>query len=102
MEINSMPEPQTVNYMTFYVVNESFINDYLRCTSQMAYVDVMKVMNIINKHDKVISVAQLNEIVRLIGSFPYKYVSKLMDAINDKTYFESYFVKQPDTFNPGF
>ena len=97
-----MPEPQTVNYHTYYVVSDAFINDFIVCTSQMAYVDVMKVMSIIKRHQGVVGIAQLNEIIRTIGSFPYKYVSRLMDNVNNDEYFKIYFVKQPDGFNPGF
>jgi hypothetical protein len=102
MDKNVMPEPQTVNYSVYYAVTEKFVNDFLFCTSQMAYVDVMKVLNIVNKHGKIISVAQLNEIIRTVGTFPYKYVSGLMTNINNDAVFATYFLKQPEGFNPGF
>lgn len=102
MDRNTMPEPQTVNYHTYYIVTDAFVNDFVTCTSQMAYVDVMKVMNIIKKHDNVVAISQLNELIRLLGTFPYKYVHPLMDNVNDKDIFQKYFIKQPEGFNPGF
>ena len=99
---NTMPEPQVVNYGIYYLITDAFINDYLACTSQMAYVDVMKVLNIVNRHNQIVSIAQLNEIIRTIGTFPYKYVHELMKNINDDTLFVKYFIKQPEGFNPGF
>lgn len=97
-----MKEPQSMAYDVYYVVTDAFVNDYLRSVSQMAYVDVMKVMNIIKKHNNVVCIAQLNELIRTVGSFPYKYVSSLMNNINNKDIFDKYFEKQPDDFKPGF
>lgn len=97
-----MPEPQVANYHVYYIVTDLFKNDFLNCTNQMAYVDVMKVINIITKHSNVVSLAQLNELIRTVGTFPYKYVSRLMSNISNDEIFAKYFIKQPDDFNPGF
>ena len=104
MENNNdkMPEPQTLNYNIYYVVTELFVNDFLTCTDEMAYVDVMKIMSIINRHQNVVSSGQLNELVRILGTFPYKYVNRLMANIGNNDMFAKYFVKQPNDFKPGF
>lgn len=97
-----MPEPQTVNYRVYYLVTEDFINDFITCTSQMAYVDVMKIMNIVKRHDNIVAISHLNELVRTLGTFPYKYVHQLMSNVNNEEYFSKYFVRQPEGFDPGF
>lgn len=104
METNTdkMPEPQTLNYNIYYIVTDKFVNDFLACTNEMAYVDVMKVMSIVNRHDNVVSSGQLNELIRLLGTFPYKYVSRLMVNVTDAEMFANYFVKQRDDFKPCF
>ena len=99
---NKMPEPQVANYHVYYVVTDTFVKDFLECTNQMAYVDVMKILNIVNKHGKIVALAQLNEIIRTLGSFPYKYVVRLMDNISKDDVFVKYFIKQPEDFKPGF
>ncbi len=100
--MDKMPEPQTLNYNIYYVVTDKFINDFLTCTDEMAYVDVMKVMSIIDRHQKVVSSGQLNELIRTLGSFPYKYVKGLMNNVTNNEMFSNYFVKQSNDFNPGF
>lgn len=104
METNTdkMPEPQTLNYNIYYIVTDKFVNDFLACTNEMAYVDVMKVMSIVDRHDNVVSSGQLNELIRVLGTFPYKYVSRLMANVTDTEMFANYFVKQPNDFKPGF
>lgn len=100
--VDKMPEPQVVNYRQFFEVTEVFINDYKICANNIAYVDAIKVLNLINRNDRIVNSATLNEIIRIIGSFPYKYVHALMENINNKEIFPHYFIEKPKDFNPGF
>ena len=100
--VDKMPEPQTLNYNIYYVVTDRFINDFLTCTNEMAYVDVMKIMSIVNRHQNIVSSGQLNELIRLLGTFPYKYINRLMVNVSNKEIFATYFIQQPTDFKPGF
>lgn len=104
MENNNekMPEPQVNNYRQFYRVTDLFIKDYKTSVASIAYVDAIKVMDIINRHDRIINTASLNEIVRIIGTFPYKYVNSIMQNFLNSEMLKLYFEELPLDFDPGF
>jgi hypothetical protein len=97
-----MPEPQINNYRKFYRVTDLFIRDYKISVASVAYVDAVKVLDIVYRHDRIVNTAALNEIVRIIGSFPYKYVNAIMQNFKEDEVMRLYFEEMPQDFDPGF
>jgi hypothetical protein len=97
-----MTEPQVNNYRKFYTVTDVFVSDYKASVESMAYVDAIKVLDLVKRHGNVVNSATLNEIVRIIASFPYKYVNGIMSKIHNSVTFKEYFVEMPKDFDPGF
>lgn len=100
--MDKMPEPQTNNYMKFYKVSDVFIQDYKEAVESIAYVDAVVVLDIVNRHDGIVNTATVNEIVRIIGSFPYKYVSGIMANFKNADILKKYFIELPNDYIPNF
>ena len=88
---NEMPEPQVLNYELRYKVTPIFINDLKKVMADVAYVDAKRLFNKIDEHDGILPAATLNELIRDISMFPYKYVAPIMGVIYDETKFSKYF-----------
>lgn len=86
-----MPEPQVLNYELRYKVTPLFISDLKRVMADVAYVDAKRLFDKISEYDGVFPAAVLNEFIRDISLFPYKYVAGLMAVIYDETKFGKYF-----------
>ena len=99
---DKMPEPQINNYRQFYRVTDLFIKDYKLSVASVAYVDAIKVLDLVERHNRIINTATLNEIIRIIGSFPYKYVNAIMQNFKIDTTMQLYFEELPQDFDPGF
>ena len=96
---SEMPEPQTLDYNTYYRVTPLFINDLkiVMNSGNVAYVDAKKLFDKIKEYNGLFPSAVLNEFIRDIGRFPYKVVSNLMEVIENKENFPRYFefIKPP-------
>ena len=90
---SEMPEPQTLDYNTYYRVTPLFINDLkiVMNSGNVAYVDAKKLFDKIKEYNGLFPFAVLNEFIRDIGRFPYKVVSNLMEVIENKENFPRYF-----------
>ena len=86
-----MPEPQVLNYEIRYKVTPLFINDLKKVMADVAYVDAKKLFDKIDENKGILPAAMLNEFIRDISMFPYKYVSGLMAVIYDESKFGKYF-----------
>ena len=90
---SDMPTPQTMNYHAVYRINQVFINDFRRTFQEISYVDYKKLEKYISRDT--IPAGVLNELIRTIASYPYKYVVNLMRAIENKETFSKYFELLP-------
>jgi hypothetical protein len=80
-QINDMPPPATLDYDVILKLSDKFVNDSVAALSDYAYVEVSDILNtILNLRDKM-PINVLNEIIRRIGSFPYKSVAHVMRII---------------------
>lgn len=88
-----MPEPELVNYETYYRVNDIFVNDLKVCLGDMAYVEVQKYLNFLSNYNNILPVASLNEMIRMLGNEPFRMVNPLMVALNNSENFNKYFTQ---------
>lgn len=80
-QINDMPAPATLDYDVFLKLSDKFVNESVAALSDYAYVEVNDILNtILNLRDQM-PINVLNEIIRRIGSFPYKSVAHIMRII---------------------
>ena len=88
-----MPEPQTLDYNTYYRVTPLFINDLkiVMNNGNVAYVDAKRLFDKIKEYNGLFPSAILNEFIRDIGKFPYKVVSNIMEVIEKQENFHRYF-----------
>lgn len=92
---SDMPLPQTITYEISYQVTDLFKRDLETILADVAYVDAMKYVKMIESHNSVFTAAVLNEFIRSLTLLPYKVVSPLMKILDDKEKFAKYF-KQID------
>lgn len=90
---SEMPAPQNINYNQFYKINQVFINDFRLTFQELPYIEYKKMEQYLVKDT--IPAAVLNEFIRAIASYPYKYVANLMKAIENKDLFKKYFEPLP-------
>ena len=90
---SDMPLPQTMNYYATYKISKLFINDFRRTFQEISYADYKNLEQYISRD--VIPAAVLNELIRTIASYPYKYVAGLMRALENKELFKKYFELLP-------
>lgn len=90
---SEMPEPQVMNYGQHYKLSDLFINDLKKVLGDVAYVDAQKFFDKINQvDDRIMTIAQINELIRDLSYMPYRVVAQLMGVINNKENFLKYFV----------
>lgn len=90
---SEMPEPQVMKYNQYYKLSDLFINDLKKVLADVAYVDAQKFFDKIDKaENRVMAIAQINELIRDLSYLPYKVVAKLMNVINVHENFIRYFV----------
>ena len=90
---SDMPLPQTMNYYATYKISKLFINDFRRTFQEISYADYKNLEQYISRD--VIPAAVLNELIRTIATYPYKYVAGLMIALENKELFKKYFELLP-------
>ena len=90
---SDMPLPQTMNYYATYKISKLFINDFRRTFQDISYADYKNLEQYISRD--VIPAAVLNELIRTIATYPYKYVAGLMRALENKELFKKYFELLP-------
>ena len=90
---SDMPAPQTMNYQAAYRISQLFINDFRRTFQEISYADYKNLEQYISR--EVIPAAVLNELIRTIATYPYKYVAGLMRALENKESFKKYFELLP-------
>ena len=90
---SDMPLPQTMNYYATYKISRLFINDFRRTFQEISYADDKNLEQYISRD--VIPAAVLNELIRTIATYPYKYVAGLMKALENKELFKKYFELLP-------
>ena len=90
---SEMPEPQVMNYYQYYKLSDLFINDLKKVLADVAYVDAKKFFDKIDKaENRIMAIAQINELIRDLSYLPYKVVAQLMTVINAHENFIKYFV----------
>ncbi len=88
-----MPEPQVMNYGQHYKLSDLFVNDLKKVLSDIAYVDAQKFFDKIdNTENRVMPIAQVNELIRDLSYLPYIVVAPFMNVINNKENFLRYFI----------
>lgn len=88
-----MPEPKVLDYSQFFQISDLFINDLKKVLADLAYVEANKIFSKINQfNNRIMGIAQVNELVRDISYLPYKNVAPLMTAINNNDNFLKYFI----------
>ena len=90
---SDMPTPQTMNYQASYKISQLFVNDFRRTFQEISYADYKNLERYISRD--VIPAALLNELIRTIATYPYKYVAGLMRALENKETFKKYFELLP-------
>jgi len=88
---SDMPVPQVANYNNKYKVTQLFRNDLDKVLGDMAYVDVKKVISILDDTNNVLTAALLSEFLHNLTNLPYKVVAPLMKVIENKDNFGKYF-----------
>lgn len=101
---SEMPRPEVIDYDVLYKITPLFVNDLKIVMGDVPYVDAVKLFNKIRKCKGIMTAASLNEFIREIGTYPFKYVSPIMNVINNKELFSKYFEqvvqeKKEDTQN---
>ena len=90
---SDMPAPQVMNYSQMYKLSDLLINDLKKVLADVAYVDAQKFFDKIdNTENRVMPIAQVNELIRDLSYLPYKVVAPFMAVINNKENFLRYFV----------
>ena len=90
---SEMPEPKVMNYYQYYKLSDLFINDLKKVLADVAYVDAKKFFDKIDKaENRIMAIAQINELIRDLSYLPYKVVAQLMTVINAHENFIKYFV----------
>ena len=90
---SEMPESQVMNYYQYYKLSDLFINDLKKVLADVAYVDAKKFFDKIDKaENRIMAIAQINELIRDLSYLPYKVVAQLMTVINAHENFIKYFV----------
>lgn len=90
---SEMPEPQVINYGQHYKLSDLFINDLKKVLADVAYVDAQKFFDKIdNTENRIMPIAQVNELIRDLSYLPYKVVAQFMNVIKNKENFLRYFV----------
>lgn len=82
-QIDEMPAPATLNYDVFLTLTDKFVNDSIAALSDYAYVEVNDILNTIINLRNQMPINVLNEIIRRIGTFPYKSVASVMQIIEN-------------------
>lgn len=88
---SDMPLPQIASYGNRYQVTDIFKKDLKFILKDTAYADAIKFFNVIDMHESVFTIAVLNEFIHSLSMLPYKTVSPLMTALDDKEKFFKYF-----------
>ena len=90
---NEMPEPQVLDYNSYYKVTPLFINDLkiVFNNGNVAYCDAKEMFDVITQHNGVLPAAILNEFIRKLGNFPFKVVAGIMGVIDKNENFSKYF-----------
>lgn len=86
-----MPEPKVLNYDLKYRISQLFINDLKKVLANVAYVDAIKMLDKIERNERIFTLAQLNEFILELSSFPYKDIVPLMAVLNQHGNFFKYF-----------
>lgn len=90
---SEMPEPQVLNYSQHYKLSDLFINDLKKVLADVAYVDAQKFFDKIDSaENRIMAIAQVNELIRDLSYLPYRVVAQFMSVINNKENFLRYFV----------
>lgn len=86
-----MLEPQTMEYSMKYHLTDVFMNDLQTVLKNSPYIELKTLLDYISGKDRIFTIAQLNEFIRTLASFPYKTICPLMKVIEDKNKFPHYF-----------
>lgn len=90
---SEMPAPQIFNYDKHYKITDMFKNDLMIVLKELPYVEAKKILDCFEFYKDMIPIAALNEMIRALGTLPYKYVSSLMRVLEKKENFDKYFIE---------
>lgn len=79
-----MPPPQIINYDVKYKISDDFITTIRSFLKELPYSDVEPIFKTLEVNKNIMPIAGLNEIIRIIASFPYKNVAGLMTLLQNK------------------
>lgn len=76
-----MPAPQTLNYEQTLRLSDKFVSDMYAALDGFSYVEVNELFTAVEQLRNNMPINVLNEIIRRIGSFPYRNVVNLMKVV---------------------
>lgn len=86
---SEMKEPQTIKYNTAYKITPLFMNDFKKTMEEISYADYKRLEPYVSS--EIIPISRLNEFIRALSLYPYKYIAPLMRAMENKDNFTKYF-----------
>lgn len=92
---SDMAMPQTMNYSTKYKFTNTFRNDLKTLVKELPYFEAKRILSVLDDNNNVLTAAIFNQFLRMLGGLPYKYISPLMNIIEegDKEKLSRYFQK---------
>lgn len=76
-----MPAPQTLNYEQTLRLSDKFVSDMYAALDGFSYVEVNELFTAVEQLRNNMPINVLNEVIRRIGSFPYRNVVNLMKTV---------------------
>lgn len=82
--VEQMPAPQTMNYEQTLKLSDKFVSDMYAALDGFSYVEVNELFAAVEQLRNNMPINVLNEIIRRIGSFPYRNVVNLMKTVETR------------------
>ncbi len=93
-ESPKMEKPQTADYDKKYIISESFIQDLKTCLGDLEFNKADQFIRFAEAKKDGIITADLQEFVNKLGFLPWRYVSPLMQAMNNPEVMPKYFIEK--------
>ena len=82
--VEQMPAPQTMKYEQTLKLSDKFVSDMYAALDGFSYVEVNELFAAVEQLRNNMPINVLNEIIRRIGSFPYRNVVNLMKTVETR------------------
>lgn len=88
---SDMPQPEILNYETYYKVMPVFVHDLKIIMQDVAYADAKPFFDFLINYNYMLPAAILQEYINMLAKMPFNTVSPIMNVINNKNLFPKYF-----------